>query len=119
MREVTVAKNELVKRVLANRDEHLAVYEKAIKGYRSAAVNFFGEQIDRAQQGKQFSTHFAEVMPEDHSDDYDAALDMLDMSEDASITLTAQEFRQYVRDDWGWKRMWTETTSNYILPDGR
>lgn len=119
MREVNVAKDKLIERVTANRNEHRTVFEKAIGGYSVAAVTFFEDQIDKAREGKQFSAFFQEPIPEDHSDDYDAALDMLEMSDDDIITLTAQEFRQYVRDDWGWKRAWTETTSNYILPDGR
>ena len=118
MREVTVSKSDLIQRVETNQADHVAVFDRAIVGYRHAAMAFFNEQIDKASRGEQFETYFKEPIPEDHSEDYEAALDMLAMSQDESITLTAQEFRQYVRDDWGWKRAWTETTSNYIGPAG-
>ena len=118
MREVRINKSELEKRVRANRDAHRGVFERAIEGYRKAAVRFFERQIDLARDGEQFQRAFMEPIPEDHTEDYDAVIDMLDMSEDDTVTLTAGEFRQYVRDDWGWKRDFIATSQAYIASDG-
>lgn len=114
MREVTVNREDLRKRVQENRDHHREVYEKAMLGYTKAAIKFFEEQLARALSGKTFQRMFPEPMPSDHTDDYDNVLDMLDMSVEDNITLGELEFRQYVRDEWGWKREFTATSSNYI-----
>lgn len=114
MREVRIEKGKLREKVQANRDAHRDVFERAVEGYRTAAAVFFAEQLDRLREGRQFMLRFAEPVPEDHTADYDAILEMLDMGEEQHITLTAAEFRQYVRDDWGWKQEWTQTTQNYV-----
>lgn len=49
------------------------------------------------------------LVPEDHTDEYDQLLEMLAMSVDDEVELTAQEFAQYVRDDWSWKHQFTRT----------
>lgn len=113
MQTVKVSKSELRERIQTNRDAHRAVYDKAMDGYRKAVVAFFETQLKRAQDGKQFVTYFREACPSDHTADYDNVLDMLDMSVDGEISLSQQEFRQYVRDDWGWKQEFTATASNY------
>jgi hypothetical protein len=114
MREVTMKKSDLLARVEENREGHREVYEKAMDGYTKAAVAFFQEQLERAKDGNTFVTYFGEPMPEDHTDDYDNVLDMLDMEVGDQITLSNAEFRQYVRDDWGWKQTFIATSSNYI-----
>jgi hypothetical protein len=107
-------KTVLRSRVQANRDQHRDVYERAMKGYRKAAVAFFEEQLDKAVRGELFETYFREPMPEDHTEDYDVVLDMLAMDVRAEVPLSQAEFRQYVRDDWGWKRDFLTTAANYM-----
>lgn len=118
MQSVSMEKTRLRERVQENRDKHRQVYEKAMKGYTRAAIGFFEEQLARAVEGKQFQSAFLEPMPTDHTDDYDAALDMLDMSVDDVITLGEREFKQYVRDEWGWKREFVATSMGYIGEHG-
>jgi DNA-binding FadR family transcriptional regulator len=114
VREVNIAKEKLRERVQANRDNHRSVYESAMDGYRHAAIAWFDAEMDRAVNGAGFDTYFQMPRPEDHTEDYDRVLDMIEMSEDETIKLTSQEFAQYVRDDWGWKREFTATISNYL-----
>lgn len=114
MREVTINKNELRERVQQNRNKHRALYEEAREGYYKQVEKFFKEQLKRVRAGEDFVSYFNDPVPEDHTDDYDNVLDMLDMALGANITLSNQEFRQYVRDDWGWKTTFTATTSTYL-----
>lgn len=114
MKDVRINKERLRDRVQENRDNHRAVYEQAIEGYRKTVIDWFNKQVDRAKADYEYETYFSMPKPEDHTDDYDRVLDMLRMSEDNTITLTQSEFAQYVRDDWGWKREFTATSSNYI-----
>lgn len=117
MKEVTINKHDLRTRVQKNLLQHRETYETAFIGYARAAVRFFEQQLASARDGKQFIAYFNEPMPEDHTVDYEAVLDMIDMEVSQTITLTASEFRQYVRDDWGWKKEFLATTSNYLFQD--
>jgi hypothetical protein len=113
-----IKKEQLIEGVRQNRDAHRSVYESAMAGYRNAATQFFTEQLERALQSRPFMTMFTEPMPEDHTEDYDVMLDGWTMTEDDEIELSVQEFRQYVRDEWGWKREFTATASNYLREPG-
>ena len=113
MQQVRVDKASLREKVQANRDEHRSVYDDAMNGYKKAAISFFERQLDRAREGKRFQQAFVEPMPDDHTDDYDTVLGMLDMSEDETVVLSFIEYRQYVEDQWGWKQHFTAVTSNY------
>lgn len=114
MQEVRVGKEKLREIMQHNRDEHRGIYERAIEGYKQAAVRFFEHQLDRARDGKTFQRAFGEPMPEDHTEDYDTILAMLDLSEDDDVVLTEHAFRQYVQDEWGWKQQFNTVSSNYI-----
>ena len=46
--------------------------------------------------------------------EYDRAIKMLEMSVDNDITLSEQEFAEYVLDDWHWKNQFTLTNSAYL-----
>jgi hypothetical protein len=113
MKEVRVHTEELKAKVQLNRDAHRDVYLTAMDGYRKVVIDWFNEQLDKAQNGMPFVTYLHEPMPEDHTDDYDVVLSMLAMSIDETITLTLSEYRQYVMDDWGWKESFSTTTSKY------
>lgn len=43
------------------------------------------------------------LAPEDHTDEYDKAIGMLEMSVDDTVLITHDEYRQYVLDEWFWK----------------
>jgi hypothetical protein len=81
-----IKKDELVQKVQFNRNEHRAIYERAMDGYRKAAGDFF----------------------------YDVVLEGWRMTEDDEIELSVQEFRQYVKDEWGWKKEFLATSQNYL-----
>lgn len=114
MRTVKVDRNDLLERVVANRDNHARVFEEAWAGYTRQVVADMEENLALAKAGKEWRVHIGLVRPADHTDDYDQVIQMLEMSEDTSIELTYQEFAQYVRDDWGWRREWAATTAGYV-----
>lgn len=53
--------------------------------------------------------------PDSHENDYDAAITMLEMSVDETLTVPANLFRQLVMDEWDWKQDFEVTTSAYLL----
>jgi hypothetical protein len=122
MHVVRVRKEELVQRVAENRDRHRDEFEKGLDLYRKAVVAELETWLERARKGKEVATRTALVAPQDHTQEYEQLLDMLEMSVETEIELTAQEFAQYVRDDWGWKRQFTDSlhrNTRYLERRGR
>lgn len=113
MKDVLVDKEKLTEILTANREQHRAVVEDAWKGFRVEAVIVLDERLEAARKGLRQSLYVHLEMPEDHTDDYDRALGMLQMDERDQVLLTQQEYAQLVDDDWGWKRQWTNTNANY------
>lgn len=113
MQQVKVNTQELITKVQANRDAHRGLYEEAMEGYKNAVMAWLLLQIDYAKANAPFETYFNEARPEDHTDDYDNVLDMLKMTVDKEVVLNQHEFRQYVRDDWGWKNEFLATATSY------
>jgi hypothetical protein len=72
------------------------------------------EKLARIKKGKPIDCFFRNLPPDDHTDDYDDVIDMLGMALDDKIELTQPQFKQYVKDDWGWKQSWTTSNTAYI-----
>lgn len=112
---VNVNIRDLRARLLENRETHRASYEKALAGYKIEARRELETELAKLGEGKEINRFLTATPPEDHTSDYDDVIDMLNMSTDTQIELTQQQFKQYARDDWGWKREWTTSNTSYIL----
>lgn len=114
MEEIQVKKSELVARLQENRDNHRALFLEAQEGYKQALIDTIEEELIRARQGKQPQWKAMRLpVPEDHTKDYDAVIDMVTMDVRDTIDLTQPEFRQYVRDEWRWREEFINTTRTY------
>ena len=114
MEKVTVKKLELLNIVRENRAQHRAKFEAAVEGYRKACITVFEENLKKFLAGKAERVFINEQMPEDHTDDYDVVLEMLEMSVDDEITITTKAFNNYVRDKWDWSDRWVTSNSKYL-----
>jgi hypothetical protein len=110
---VTVNKAELLEKIKANREQHRAIFEEAVEGYREAAIKVLNEATERLLSGKVIQVYFGLNKPKDHTGDYDNVIAMLEMHTDATLRIGQKEFAQYVRDDWEWKRHFLGTTAQY------
>jgi len=111
---VTVDRNDLLKRIKENREQHRSVFEAALKGYRTKVISELDKSLADAKAGRNFRTFIALAEPVDQTKDYDRIIGMLEMSVDQTIDLTEDQFSQYVLDDWSWKRNFTEINTSYI-----
>lgn len=114
MQEVKMKTSKLKEVLEKNRISHKKIYDEAIKGYNEDAVKFFKEQAKKASAGEEFNPYFQETKPEDHTNDYDTAIEMIEFSVDDEVTLKQREFVQYVRDGWDWKNTFVAISSNYL-----
>lgn len=117
MRQITVNVVDLKETLLQNRAKHVEQFEKALDRFRDEAIKVFEKNIEQIREGGDVREYLNLPRPENHVDDYDVALEMLEWHEDQTIALPSAEFRQYVKDDWGWKMQFTATASNYLSQD--
>jgi hypothetical protein len=115
MNSVTVRRDELTKKIQTNRDAHRELFLRAQQGYRKLVIEELDRMLADAKAGRQISRSINLAEPVDHTADYDRILAMLKMSVDDTITLSAQEFNQYVLDNWEWSKLASYTNQSYAV----
>lgn len=113
MRPITVDKGPLLATLRKNRDAHRAIFEEALEGYRKKAIEVFEDRLAQIKSGKGFQSYVSLAEPDDHTNDYDVAIAMIEMSVHDQIELDELSFRQFVRDEWQWKKQFLMTNSGY------
>lgn len=113
MKKVNVHKDNLLEELQTNRENHREIYEEALEGYKDKVRAELENYLQRVENGDVLSIRVNLPRPEDHTDDYDRAIKMVQMSVDDELELTENEFAQYVMDDWGWKQSFTASTAMY------
>jgi hypothetical protein len=116
MQQVTVRKQDLLAKLRENRKEHHNIFLEAQKSYREAAIKLLDQQLALARNGSPFmlSRIVKLAEPQDHTKDYDRAIAMLEMSVGDTITITAQEFANFVEDNWQWTYQWAASSLQYV-----
>lgn len=113
LNQVKVKKLDLLKILKGNRENHNATFLKAQEEFRKDAIAALDEALERARSGGQIKLAFQLPFPEEHTHDYDTAIEMLEMSVDEEIELTGFEFMQFVRDEWEWRQSFLRNTIPY------
>lgn len=113
VKPITVNKADLIKVMEENRRKHRAVFTDALLGYDQEALKVLREHIDALRAGKHPELRILLDRPEDHTRDYDRVLGMLKMHTGDTFELDEVSYRQYVDDDWAWKRQWIDTSTAY------
>jgi hypothetical protein len=108
-----IKREDLLKELKKNRDEHRATFEKAVVGYRKVAIEELDRMLTEAKEGKRIRRGLELVEPMDQTKDYDRVIKMLEMSVDDVVILDSAEFAQYVMDDWHWKDAFTSSNAIY------
>jgi hypothetical protein len=124
MRKVKVKREELLVKVKANREKHVAEYEEAVIGYKEEAIRAVDKvmghlktRIHDLEAGEVLYLHavaFDLEVPQNHSKDYDQVIEMLTMSVDEELEIQSDEFACYVMDDWDWKQDFLHTNRKYL-----
>jgi len=111
--EVRMAKDTLLERIKTNRDEHRKIYEEAMEGWKRSVIEALDAAYKDALEGRAYRVTFHLEQPEDHSDEYDTVIELLEASLDDEFELTHQQFSNYVLDKWGWQHHFLTTSSSY------
>ena len=112
--QVTVDKEELLSILRTNRENHRATFLKAQEGFRERAIKELDRSLADARAGNEVRLAVHLPVPEDHTDDYDREIRMLEMHQEPTVTIRAQLFDQIVMDRWGWSGTFNTTNSAYL-----
>lgn len=97
-----VSREELLQKLRANLQQYSQIIQEAIQGYIERAKGEVGKRLDALRSGKVVALQFNLNPPTDHSEVYKTVIQMLEWSREDTVTLSADEFRQLVQDEWDW-----------------
>lgn len=128
---VTIKKDKLLSTLRANREQHRADFQKAMKNWRRDVSEEARKVVIAANEGtlkgmsgthrhnnRGDTSHPLNIVifdePHSHLEEYTTVIGMLEMCEDETIVLTSGQFRCYVEDEWDWKGAWVASNSKYL-----
>ena len=125
MSRINVKREDLIKVLNTNRDKHQQEYDEAYAGYLQLCIEALEEKIvvvnDAAKALKDgpeetFDMYFNDLMqaPENHVQDYQDVIDMLELSEDTKLSVGMEEYKKYYKNDWTWSRSWELSNKMYV-----
>lgn len=112
--QVTVSRDELLEVLRRNRAAHREAFVKAQELYRERAIAELDRALADARAGNGIRLSISMPVPEDHTDDYDREIRMLEMSVHERVTLASHLFDQVVMDRWRWSASWESNTMSYL-----
>lgn len=119
MEDITVVKSKLIEAMKANREKHHDIVLEAQAGFREKVMERLDEMLKLAASGKKIDLHVGLAMPEDHTDEYDTVIGMLELDINETVELDMGQYRQWVQDQWGWQRSFTTTNAFYSATAAR
>jgi hypothetical protein len=114
MQTIKIETEQLLKVIKENRTKHIRDYFDSYAGYREEAIKKLKEILSDAEKGKKIRTFFTLHEPENHTDDYDRIITMLEMTSDISVEIIQRDFDRYVMDNWEWTDRVSETNALYL-----
>jgi len=111
--QTNVERTELLAILEKNREKHHDLYLVAMEQWRDQVVEELSQFTDRLMKGDKVLIRSRLPVPEDHTDDYDTAIQMLKLSVDDTIELSEHDIEEYVMDRWGWYASFAANTLRY------
>jgi len=112
LKMIKVTTKDLIDKVRKNREQHALDFTKAEKGFIMDCEVKLKAAMKEVKRGDVPDTIRFE-QPTCHTDDYDAILDMLEMSVDEELEITYEQFQRYARDKWDWSANFNELATFY------
>ena len=86
-----VNKQEALKTLRENKDRHSEIVAEARKGYAEKALKLLSAKCDEIASGKITALRFDLQVPEDHTEDYELAIKMLELHCEDTIEMTSTD----------------------------
>lgn len=97
-RKIKVQKNELIKTIKKNKENHIVEYDKAVIAYKEEALVQLEKLIEEVNNGK-LDIKLNLITPVNNADNYDKILQMFEWEVDEIVELEQKEFIEYVQDE--------------------
>lgn len=113
---IVANKEEILAKLRTNREKHRGIVIEARVGYFKKAREVLKEKMNELEQSVGKSDYMLQVVlqpPEDHTEDFDTAINTLKLHEESTIELTAEVIRMYVEDKWPWRQQFLCINSAY------
>jgi len=114
MDTITVRKEDLLDTIRRNRDEHRDIFQRAQEAYREKWIEELDVRLREAQRGYVIRRHFSLPEPEDHTRDFDTAIQMLEWETGDEVELDRRDFQRYVQNQWEWAQSFGANTRSYV-----
>ena len=80
--EFTFNTEEILSKLRTNREEHIKIVRESQKGMREKWRALLTEALDDLNEGLTVQTYLNLTIPENHTKDFDRAIEMLEMTTD-------------------------------------
>jgi hypothetical protein len=114
MQEITVEKTALIAKLQSNRDEHRSMFIKAQERYREAMIAELDRALQEARNGDKIRRAFSLPVPEDHTEEFNTAIEMLQWETGDEVQLDQHDFQRYVQNRWQWAASFAANTQSYL-----
>jgi|SRR6267154_6577445 len=109
----TVKKGWLLDRLATNRTAHRGLFEKALDGFYKTTLRRFEKNIELIRKNKMPETSFLIAIPQDKTEEYDRAIEMVKANIEENIELSEADYIHLVLDKWAWSQAVNYTNSTY------
>ena len=114
MESIRVNKQQLLEKLKENRNTHRDAFLEAQENYRKLVIQELDKMLEDARNGREIRRSITLPNPQDHTNDYDVIIGMLEFSLDTDIQLDEYQYRNYVLDKWDWKGAFMTSNSAYL-----
>lgn len=121
--KITITKKKLLERLHENRRKHEEVYREARDAFLSMAREELRTRVRSLEDTNAWPSidtnrllRFSLPAPVSYAHEYTEVIDMLDMSDDKELTITAHQFRCWCKDEWEWGPEFAHVSSGYLNP---
>lgn len=111
--QVEVDREEALRILRQNRSQHATIVQEARTGYVKKARAALEKRLDQIDQEKIVSLAFRLDLPKDYTGVYDTAIRMLELHQGTTLTMSADEVRQLIEDEWDWSDQFLAVNAMY------
>lgn len=99
-REITIKKSDLLTKIKENKENHIKEYDQAVIDYKKEATLQLESQLKAVSEGS-LKAHLQLITPVNNSEQYDKVIKMFEWELKDEVTLSQDEFNEYVLDESG------------------
>lgn len=110
---IEVNKAELLAKLEENRSNHIQLYEKAVQAFIKQSISELQNYWSKSMGGD-IPDRIVFDHPKSHEQEYTLVIEMLQMSVETTVKISASEFKSFVKDDWDWKQSFISNVTKYV-----